>query len=91
MGESATMLSRYKIAKEQRIYKEALQYFVDTFGYHRTWSGPKYMQIHRTEALKKAEALGIVPKGADNTRCSKCGGMLIQGHTSNLVCLEGCH
>jgi len=46
---------------ELQQYRKALQYFVDTFGYHEKWTGPMYMQIHRTEALKLAKSLGIKP------------------------------
>ena len=46
---------------ELQRYKEALQYFVDTFGDAHQWTASGIMQVHRGEALKLAEKLGVVP------------------------------
>ncbi len=59
---SHALADRNGLSEELRQHIRALQYFVDTFGYHQKWSGPMYMQIHRTEALKLAKGLGIASR-----------------------------
>jgi len=53
-----------ELVNDLKRYHEVLQYFVDTFGGHETWKAAGYMQIHRSEALKMAKELGIIPHGA---------------------------